>query len=319
MTLINNHHNKNFRRPAYHARAFSLTPVLFLLAMLLPVLAAAGAKSTSPSLEDARWFQVELILFAQKSGEPLDAEQWPDIAGPTLPDTLLQLHFPQDSSTTENQVSADTTSPSAENTSKLPPAYQILGDDALQLTDAVKKLQRSSRFTPLLHIAWQQPTYNRQQAQPIFFMEGMDKPLSVEAGGKVTPEAGDNIGPPNPLFVGTVTLSVERYLHLAADLFYRQPVTQHLAIPISDLDLWYDRPYPTLKEPQGPAYQLKSWQAMRGFQLKESRRMRSREIHYLDHPFMGLVVVITPVELPEAAEEIQQTSPQNILSMPGKR
>ncbi|MCF6337139.1 MAG: peptidoglycan binding protein CsiV [Gammaproteobacteria bacterium] len=293
--------------------------VLFLLAMLLPMLAAAGASSTSPSLEDARWFQVELILFAQKNGEPLDAEQWPDIAGPTLPDTLLELHFPQDARTVENRVSTDVTSHSSENAIKLPPAYQILGDDALQLTDTVKKLQRSSRFTPLLHIAWQQPTYNRQQAQPIFFIEGMDKPLSVEARGKDTQGTGDNIGPPNPLFVGTITLSVERYLHLAADLFYRQPVTQHSAIPISDLDLWYDRPYPTLKEPQGPAYQLKSWQAMRGFQLKESRRMRSKKIHYLDHPFMGLVVVITPVELPEAAEEIQPTRPQNILSMPGVR
>ncbi len=319
MTLINSYHNKNFCRPAYHARAFSLTLMLFLLAMLLPMLATAGAKSAPPSLEDARWFQVELILFAQRNGGPLDAEQWPDIAGPTLPDTLLELHLPQDASTAKNRVSANATSRSSENRLKLPPAYQILGDDALQLTDTVKKLQRSSRFTPLLHIAWQQPTYNRQQAQPIFFMEGMDKPLSIKASGTITPGSDNKIGPPNPLFVGSVTLSVERYLHLAADLFYRQPVAQQLAIPISDLDLWYDRPYPTLKEPQGPAYRLKSWQAMRGFQLKESRRMRSKEIHYLDHPFMGLVVVITPVELPEDAKEIQQTSPQNILSMPGRR
>ncbi|MCF6255719.1 MAG: peptidoglycan binding protein CsiV [Gammaproteobacteria bacterium] len=319
MTLINSYHNKNFCRPAYHARAFSLTLMLFLLATLLPMLATAGEKSAPPSLEDARWFQVELILFAQRNGEPLDAEQWPDIEGPTLPDTLLELYLPQDASTAKNQVSTDATIRSSENSLQLPPAYQILGDDALQLTDAVKKLQRSPRFTPLLHIAWQQPTYNRQQAQPIFFMEGMDKPLSVEAGGKITPGTDDKIGPPNPLFVGTVTLSVERYLHLAADLFYRQPVAQQLAIPISDLDLWYDRPYPTLKEPQGPAYRLKSWQAMRGFRLKESRRMRSKKIHYLDHPFMGLVVLITPVELPEDAEEIQQTSPQNILSMPGRQ
>jgi hypothetical protein len=131
-------------------------------------------------------------------------------------------------------------------------------------------------------------------------------------------EEDTKIGPPNPQFVGTVTLSVERYLHLDADLVYRQPVTQKSAVPISDLELWYDRPYPTLHEPQGPAYRLDTWQAMRGFRLKESRRMRSTEIHYLDNPFMGLVVVITPVELPEPAEEIQKTSPQNILSTPGK-
>ena len=328
MTLITkNHHNKNFCRSAYHACAFSLTLTVFLLATLLPLPTAASAKSSSLSLEDARWFQVELILFAQKNGEPLDAEQWPDIAAMLLPDTLLELHLPQEANTTEGSIPADTDSESPENTREWPPAYQLLGEDALQLTDAAKKLRRSSRFTTLLHIAWQQPTYDRQQAQPIFFMEGMDKPLSVEADEKNTPEdtspasaaVNRQMGPPNPRFVGTVTLSVERYLHLAADLLYRQPVTQHLAIPISDLDLWYDRPYPTLNEPQGPAYRLESWQAIRGFQLKESRRMRSKKIHYLDHPFMGLVVVITPVELPEATEEIQQTSPQNILSVPGRR
>lgn len=292
MTLINRHHNKNFRLSAQHTCAFFLMLMFFLPAALL---AATETKPAPPSLEDARWFQVELILFAQKNGGPLDAEQWPDIEGLTLPDTLLELHFPQEAEVPEQ-------------TTGLPPAYQFLGKDALQLTDAAKRIRRSSRYTTLLHVAWQQPTYDRQQAQPIFFMEGMDAPLSA-----------DETGPPNPRFVGTITLSVERYLHLAADLLYRQPVTQHSAIPVSDLDLWYDRPYPTLREPQGPAYRLESWQAVRGFRLKESRRMRSKRIHYLDHPFMGLVVVITPVKLPETEEEIQQTRPQNILSVPSRR
>jgi len=326
VTLINSHHNKNFCRPAYHACAFSLTLMLFLLATLLPTLATAGTKPAPLSLEDARWFQVELILFTQENGDPLDAEQWPDIEGLILPDTLLELHLPQEADTTEDNPPVNAGISSSKNAPELQPAYQILGNDALQLTDEAKKIQRSSRFTTLLHIAWQQPTYSRQQAQPIFFMEGMSDPLSVATNEKITRrdsppasvETGINIGPPNPHFVGTVTLSVERYLHFAANLLYRQPVIQHSAIPVSDLDLWYDRPWPTLIEPQGPAYRLESWQAVRGFQLKESRRMRSRKIHYLDHPFMGLVVMITPVELPEAAEEIQQTSPQNILSMPGR-
>jgi hypothetical protein len=149
-----------------------------------------------------------------------------------------------------------------------------------------------------------------------------DKPQPTESLLRPTleyaTEEDTKIGPPNPRFVGTVALSVERYLHLAANLVYRQPVTQKAPVLVPDLELWYDRPYVTLREPQGPAYRLETWQAMRGFRLKESRRMRSTEIHYLDNPFMGLVVVVTPVELPEPAEEIKQTSPQNILIMPGK-
>jgi hypothetical protein len=355
VSLINRHHIKNSRRQAPRSCAFSL--MISLLAIFIASLLAAIAHAapqtqtaTAPE-EEARWFQVELILFAQIRGEPLESEQWPEIEGISLPDSMLELHLPPVKSTADQaDKSASPDQPPkfiaepepftddiGEETPELPPAYQILGDDALQLTEMVDKLRRSSRFRPLLHIAWQQPTFDREHSQPIFFMQGMSDPLPDESVDDATAEteSADNtpqltptlkdateedtkIGPPNPQFVGTVTLSVERYLHLATDLVYRQPVTQHKAVPISDLDLWYDRPFPTLQEPQGPAYRLESWLAERGFRLVESRRMRSTEIHYLDNPFMGLVVVITPVELPEPAEEIQQTSPQNILITPGK-
>ena len=36
------------------------------------------------------------------------------------------------------------------------------------------------------------------------------------------------------------------------------------------------------------------------FELNESRRMRSEEIHYLDHPALGIIVKITPIEAPES-------------------
>jgi len=36
--------------------------------------------------------------------------------------------------------------------------------------------------------------------------------------------------------------------------------------------------------------------------LQEHRRMRSRELHYLDHPLFGVLVLITPYELPEPEE-----------------
>lgn len=366
MTIISRHHIKNFRRSEPRRGAF-FYPLLIpgiltvLVSALLPMLvnAASDRKPNSLSLDDARWFQVELVLFAHKKGEPLESEQWPEIIGLSLPESLLELHLPvaePPADADENQpgpglsASLETSTPdldieppgepSSDGLPELPVAYQLLGENALQLTEARERIDHSSRYNTLLHVAWQQPTVDREHAQPIFFMQGMSDPLPVEntsdasdemsmelpstTDASLTPlmefatEEDTNIGPADPQFVGTVTLSVERYLHLAIDLLFRQPVTQHLAIPIPDLELWYDRPYPTLKEPQGPAYQQESWQAVRGFRFLESRRMRSKEIHYLDNPLMGLVVLITPVELPEPAEEIQQTLPQNILQTPRK-
>jgi hypothetical protein len=40
----------------------------------------------------------------------------------------------------------------------------------------------------------------------------------------------------------------------------------------------------------------------RVFRLQQSRRMRSSEIHYLDHPLFGVIAQVTPYELPQPKE-----------------
>ncbi|MCW8887980.1 MAG: peptidoglycan binding protein CsiV, partial [Gammaproteobacteria bacterium] len=39
------------------------------------------------------------------------------------------------------------------------------------------------------------------------------------------------------------------------------------------------------------------------YRLQDSRRMRSRELHYIDHPKIGVLVNIVPVEIPKADAE----------------
>ena len=45
------------------------------------------------------------------------------------------------------------------------------------------------------------------------------------------------------------------------------------------------------------------------FRLTESRRMRSRELHYLDHPLFGALVEAWPLELPAAAAPAAAPAP----------
>ncbi len=315
--------------------------IRWLAGLLMAIFWASATAANNEDEDGARWYQVELILFTHNNPQALDAEQWPEIIGVDLPlEELVELQLPAtagqqrgDETGAGMAIEPPATDDPAGDAPTAPVAFRLLEESEWQLQKIAARLRRSSRFEPLLHVAWRQPTHDRPHARPVLLYDGMDKPLSSEelsamaaldAGDGIDPgiDPGDSnetqdtfadpvyataedarIGPPNPRLIGTVKLSVARYLHLATDLVYRLPVTQQAAVPVPDFDLWYDRPYPTLREPQGPAYRLEEWQAIRGFRLRESRRMRSRVLHYLDHPLFGLVVLVTPVELPQADDQ----------------
>ncbi len=84
----------------------------------------------------------------------------------------------------------------------------------------------------------------------------------------------------NPVKIeGTVRVAVERYLHLYLDL---KLVDTSLApnARFSDYDL-----------PE--------------FRLNQHRRMRSKELHYFDHPKFGVIALITPYTPPAAAPVVE--------------
>jgi hypothetical protein len=323
-----NYSIKNWRLAALLASILFLTPCL--------VLSASSVKKQDLGYE--RWFEVELIVFTHKNRLALDSEKWPEITDLVLPEEMMELGQPIPKPPEEitpiknqqdlffEQVGQEGNSPMEDlKPIPMPVAFVMLRDEELQLKESLKKLTKSSKFDPLLHLAWRQPTYNDKHAQTVLLYEGMTNPEYTENKNLKTGKTArntksdikneTNIEMINPRFAGTIRLSVARYLHFAADLVYRAPVTQRVANPMQDRELWTDSPYQALSYPQGPAYQLESWKAMRGFRLKESRRMRSKRIHYLDHPFLGIVVLITPVELPKDPEELSDTDhTQNISS-----
>ena len=47
------------------------------------------------------------------------------------------------------------------------------------------------------------------------------------------------------------------------------------------------------------------------FRLTQTRRMRSGELHYLDHPLFGLLVQVRPYELP-----VEPAQPQGEAASP---
>jgi hypothetical protein len=43
------------------------------------------------------------------------------------------------------------------------------------------------------------------------------------------------------------------------------------------------------------------------FELHQSRRMRSKTLHYIDHPLYGVLLLITPYENPDEGSPVLPT------------
>ena len=248
---------------------------------------------------ESPWYRIELLLFltdfpSAPSDKPLpegreQEEQWKTKIDAPYPAQLYSL--------------AESPNPQIYN------AFAEIAPHLLHFQRYANKLNKKFNTRVVYHKAWVQPLHNKKSSSPLFI------------------QAGDLFGNEYEL-EGTVTLSVERYLHIDTDLRFSsfsedQPLIQ---------EWWLDSsPPPTLDQSSyyGPSdsvsipltaqaeftpftevflgieeeYQTDDKQFMRTrqAQLQQSRRMKSKELHYLDHPHIGLLVKIVPYELPEKA------------------
>lgn len=158
----------------------------------------------------------------------------------------------------------------------------------LRLGREADRLRRQPGYRVLLHTAWRQPTGSRERAPWIRLSDGGD--VSVAQG-----------------LDGMARLSLRRYLHLDLDLVLSREMELPVALPT---------PQPVagtvaipLGKPDGaagaipPASSAVSYRrVLQPFRLVDSRRMRSDELHYIDHPTFGVLALATVYQPPVPEE-----------------
>jgi len=103
--------------------------------------------------------------------------------------------------------------------------------------------------------------------------------VGYDAGHAIAYPINTRVDSGNYSLQGSVTLVRERYLHLDVDL---QLTTEGSTSPARY----------SAETVGKPAYRL-----------HENRRMRSRELHYFDHPRFGMIATVTPYDAPEDEPE----------------
>jgi hypothetical protein len=198
--------------------------------------------------------------------------------------------------------------------------YELLGVDNFRLMDVVARLIESPRYDLLLHAAWRQPGLEREQVMPVWVRGGrifgieytsIDSSIDmfdnntandVAAGEAKTFEFDEQtlkqqklklqeqkslLPPPHDGLYeleGKVTVALSRYLHTYTDLVLRRP-----RLSEDTLDNAAEQTYLQAH--------LADTRILNNHLMREHRRMRSKNLHYIDNPEFGMLILITPYEV----------------------
>lgn len=302
-----------------------------LASVLATIALVAGTPTRAPADDEAiTWYVVEMIVFERTDDAGRGAEAWP--AEPGLPNFADAIELsvegmtPGELARRASTLDGDASQPSGESVPKpmmpMPRAFQLVPPDEFRLNEIRDKLERSSAYRPLLQVAWIQPGYPLEDAPLVHVrsanaaLGAVGAPAEAPASGfdatgtpALTPHISVARDPTQPALDGTVRVHRARYLHVEADLLYYRPVDGAIENPAHGGAS--GAPQATSSAPLADSPDtafieqlLAEDQALpRLFRLNERRRMRSRELHYLDHPMFGILVEAWPLELPEVPAE----------------
>ena len=275
---------------------------IFFLALATATPGLLAQTDSSAEAEPVRYYDVEVVIFknvkAPRSREFILPVSSPSVDGPVF----------------------DLSSPASVEAAR-EKNYQILSTEEFRLVDAVGKLVESPRYELLAHVGWRQPGVELEQAMPVWikggkvygneytsidnqieYLESLPNPEAMGSDEATKHEFDEQTLEAIELQLleqqqatrhqglyeleGKITISLSRYLHAYSDLVFRRP------------RLSLDPVLNPSDQNQFLANYTADTRILDNHRLIERRRMRSKNLHYLDNPEFALLILITPYEAP---------------------
>lgn len=313
-----------------------------MLAKFATGLAAIIALSHTFNAHAESWFEVEVFIFERQSNSleqwpdlsaPNKNKQLIDIITPEISTDITGVAIGL-SGCDASDWALDTSGcndPKVSNNTKsypsiLPftiaaktPRHAVIGESAVLLSEQqgqfkqlINTLNREGNIQGLVHLTWQQNMQSRRNAKAIRIIGGRDfskqftyhgQPVSQSQPSPAVTMIGDysalgSINTPAPVMPvweldGSINIYLSHYLYIETDLFLRK-VSQKLMDPNHGELMGFNSP--STEKVMTPFLQ--------SIPLDQNRRVRSGQIHYFDHPQMGLVMQIRKMEQPTQVKPI---------------
>lgn len=319
--------------------AHSASRIFLVLSTVLYAINAIGDSHEPNSIEpkeisetaveevtEARWYKVDLVIFAQNILVEDDPENWPTYPILNQSSPLIDLVYPIEEEQTEDEITEeseasllDILEDESEIENGLPKgpedlvAFATLPEASRILDEYVQKLENDKRTRILFYESWNHPIMSDELAIPV----------------RIT--GGDQFGNLDELS-GWVDIHVSRYLHVETNLYLTDIIESNNPFDLvtgnsnfkadivnttqtdaeitqfGGIGLFSTDEFDIDRKPLDPnanyAYQV----AINSAQMSEKRRLRSKELHYIDNPKFGLLIYFTPIEFAE--EEPEVVSPE---------
>ena len=204
-------------------------------------------------------YDVDIIIFEDAHARYINSEYWHRNPDLSRPVTETEAG-------TEYSEKNNTEEMKTGNFKTIKPV--ILGQE-------YKRINNSSEYNVLFYGSWRQTGLDENNAFNINIEE-------LKNNHKTTSE--------NTL-TGNFKLVLARYLHIYAEMEYHRNQTEALIENTAS----NTQPLDTSLENVTENTVLES----RPYPINIHRRMRSKELHYIDHPLVGMLIQINPVEISE--------------------
>ena len=235
--------------------------------------------------EDVRYYDFEIIIFESLDEAGKISEAWKQDALIETPEAVVTLGKPYPGPMPKEYKPKYT--------------FKYLLKKTYRLTQEAKLLEENENYRILMHTAWRQPGMPEETALPIrlhkeFIVtkQPQQAPVTTDPDMPAVnlPTPRDSL-PSAPLQTRTVLdgylkIVLSRYLHANFDLVYSTglplvPTTNTIRTLADEED-----DTKAINEP-----------VIVNYRLQQTRKMRSKEVHYIDHPVIGVVILAWPVLL----------------------
>lgn len=242
----------------------------------------------------SKWYKLEMIVVAYTNMADIDQEYWPSLLEnkPTYPSKpRISWIYPYNNKATNRSVIRRFGVPNRNRST----ARLISKLKTNSLTEQAEKINENEHMKVVYHKSWLEPIQSEKRASAHKFKVALKEEPMIEINGEFK-------------------LHRNRYLHIQTDFHVQHYEKKSLEEQAQEADKAPEQ----AQNQQQPSSQItENTQAtenteqsselepkeeveviipVRAAHVKLTRRMRSNEMHYLDHPMLGIIIKAIPVD-----------------------